>query len=1058
LDLTGITLGIILTNCPTHFLFFFLSLGRKLNNEIIHKSLKAWFYCSVILLPTYFMKYVGVCVAVLALLALLLTPISAVDRHKFRKCQDSSFCRRHRGLDPSNLPFQYSIDKSSVSLDGSTLKAVVEEQLSKTQLNLELTLLDSNIIHLRMDEKSPLNSDRRYRVKDVINEKTATLQNWKSWDDESSTLYSEGGKVVLDASKFKIDFFHGENLAVTLNERGLFYLEPLGMARPEKKNSGSQRSLQSSEDDFQSQESEPQVEFGPDGNVIHGKREHVGAVERDLDKSTENFNEDGKRHLASMEIEGHPSEDAHGISSNAIEMDGAWEETFKGNNDPKKRGPESLGMDFTFHGAKHIYGLPEHAIGLDLPATKGEGSQNNRDPYRLFNLDVFEYELNSEMALYGAVPILYAHDVEKTSAVFWLNAAETWVDIEKPHKIGGILGMITDHGSEERVLSHFMSESGIVDVYIILGSNPKEVLEKYRILTGGSELPPYSAIGHHQCRWNYRDENDVLAVNDGFEKHGIPMDYIWLDIEHTDGKKYFTWDPTHFPTPGKMLAKMAEYGRSMVTIIDPHIKRDSGYHVHATATEKGFYIKNSAGHDFDGHCWPGSSGYLDFFNPEVRKWWASLFDYDSYKGSAPNLFTWNDMNEPSVFSGPEVTMPRDAVHVGDVEHRHVHNQYGAHYHLSTAEGLISRDAIQNVHDRHRPFVLTRAFFAGSQRRGTAVWTGDNTAEWGHLKISVPMVMSLGLGGIPFTGADVGGFFKDPSPELMARWYQLGAFYPFFRAHGHIDTKRREPWLFEEPFLSVIRDAVRLRYTILPYLYTQFYYAYEHLTPILRPLFIEYPKDPITFANDDTFLLGSDILVHPVTSQGATHVDVYLPGEATNVWYDFTSHHRYHAGNIITVETPLSYIPIFLRGGSIISIKERLRRSTSQMKDDPFSLIVALDEHQNADGTLYLDDGETFQYQNNQFQLLSFHYTAINAHSHTITMTKSSESPNKLSIANQKINKISIVGIQKAPKEVSLSNAGHITNVEFEFDSEAHRLILRNPNNAINESWTFEITF
>ena len=431
------------------------------------------------------MKYVGLGLAVLALIALMLTPAVAVDRHKFRKCQDSSFCRRHRGLDPSNKPFQYSIDKASISVSGSTMSAVVHEEASNTDLTMEMTLLDSNVVHLRLDEKNPLNENRRYRVKDVINEKTATHLNWKRWDADTSTIYSEGGKVVLDASNFKLDFFHGESIAVTLNDRGLFYMEPLGMPKPAQK-SETQRDLQS-DSEGDSTPDPSTVEYGPDGNIIHGSRTHVGAVDRDLHATEESLDADA--YLAGMQSDLHASDAAHGTTTATIAMDGAWDESFKGSHDPKKRGPESLGMDFTFHGAKHIYGIPEHAIAMDLPPTRGDGSKN-RDPYRLFNLDVFEYELDSEMALYGAIPILYAHDAEKTSAVFWLNAAETWVDIEKPHKIGGVMGFLADHGAEDRVLSHIMSESGVLDVYIILGANPKEVLEKYRLLTGGSELPP----------------------------------------------------------------------------------------------------------------------------------------------------------------------------------------------------------------------------------------------------------------------------------------------------------------------------------------------------------------------------------------------------------------------------------------------------------------------------------------------------------------------------------------------------------------------------------------
>lgn len=996
------------------------------------------------------MKCVVVCLAVLVFAAALLTDVAAVDRNKFKKCSESSFCRRHRGLAPSKTPFQYVINKPSLSLDGSKLSGVVEEQVSKTQLSMELSLLASNIVHLRMDEKNPLTDMRRYRVKDVINDTTAHPQAWKSWDASTSVLEFEGGKVVMDAATFKMDFYYGDSLAVTLNDRGLFYVEPLGVAKPSE-NAQAEADADKSEE----KEEAAEVEYGPDGKVIHGKREHVGAVDRDLHEGAETTEATNPNdHLYGMETEPTMNVDEYLTTAQQIAMDGAWDEHFKGHHDLKKRGPESLGMDVTFHGAKHIYGLPEHAIALDLPATKGEGT--DRDPYRLFNLDVFEYELDSEMALYGAVPILYAHDAEKTSAILWLNAAETWVDIEKPLKLGGVVGLMTDPNGEEKVLSHFMSETGIVDIYIMLGSNPKEILEKYRLLTGGSELPPLSTVGYHQCRWNYRDEADVADINQKFEDHQLPMDYIWLDIEHTDGKRYFTWDGAHFPTPQKMLAKMAEYGRSMVTIVDPHIKRDDNYHVHSEATKLGYYVKNSNGHDYDGHCWPGSSSYLDFFRPEVCEWFSAKFGYSSYKGSAPNLFIWNDMNEPSVFSGPEVSMPRDNLHMGDVEHRHVHNQYGMKFHLSTAEGLVARDHISNVHDRRRPFVLSRAFFVGSQKRGVAIWTGDNTADWGHLKASVPMVMTLGLGGIPFTGADIGGFFRDPNAELITRWYQLGAFYPFMRAHGHIDTKRREPWVFGEPYLSHIRDALRLRYQILPYFYTQFHYAYEHLTPILRPLFIEYPKDPITFGMESTFLVGRDLLVHPVTTEGAPHVDVYLPGLTKDVWYDYTTLHRYHAGRIITVETPLSYTPIFQRGGSIVTTKDRVRRSSVQMKDDPFTLRIALDENQSATGTLYLDDGETFQYQNNKYELLTFHYEATTPKTHVLSVSKSTKS-GEVSIKNT-VNRVSILGVESAPKQASLSVDGQVTPVEFDFIKDSHMVVLRNPGQIANADWSIELSF
>jgi alpha 1,3-glucosidase len=237
---------------------------------------------------------------------------------------------------------------------------------------------------------------------------------------------------------------------------------------------------------------------------------------------------------------------------------------------------------------------------------------------------------------------------------------------------------------------------------------------------------------------------------------------------------------------------------------------------------------------------------------------------------SPTLYTWNDMNEPSVFSGPEVTMPKDLLHHDDWEHRDVHNVYGSLLHRSTYEGHLLRSD-----GTDRPFVLSRAFFAGTQRYGP-IWTGDNMAEWEHLRASIPMLLSIGIAGIPFCGADVGGFFGNPSPELLTRWYQLGAYQPFFRAHAHIDTKRREPWLFGDPYTGIIRDAIRARYRILPYLYTLNLEAHVSGWPVMRPMMYEFPGDEHVLRMDDQYMLGDGLLIKPVGYEGLASVDVYLP--------------------------------------------------------------------------------------------------------------------------------------------------------------------------------------
>ncbi|OLL26343.1 Neutral alpha-glucosidase AB, partial [Neolecta irregularis DAH-3] len=396
-------------------------------------------------------------------------------------------------------------------------------------------------------------------------------------------------------------------------------------------------------------------------------------------------------------------------------------------------------------------------------------------------------------------------------------------------------------------------------------------------LTGYTALPRSFAIAYHQCRWNYNDEDDVKQVNDNFDKFDIPYDVIWLDIEHTDDKKYFTWDTKNFLAPKKMLAELDQAKRKLVTIVDPHIKRDSTYYVYEEFLKADLFVKNRDGLDFSGWCWPGHSLWIDFFNPKAHEAWKSMFTFENYEGSEENLFIWNDMNEPSVFDGPEITMFKDSLHYNGWEHRDLHNLYGMLFHNSTASGVSHRTLKQL-----RPFVLSRSFYAGSQRVG-AIWTGDNTAHWSHLEIATPMLLSNGIAGMAFSGADVGGFFGDPQADLIVRWYQAGAFYPFFRAHAHLDTHRREPWMLGEPYIGLIRNAIRLRYQLLPMWYTAFHDASVCGMPIMRPQFVIFPDDTEGFDIDTQFYVGdSGLLVRPVTAEGATNADVYFADEEVTV--------------------------------------------------------------------------------------------------------------------------------------------------------------------------------
>ncbi|CAI5451399.1 unnamed protein product [Caenorhabditis angaria] len=709
--------------------------------------------------------------------------------------------------------------------------------------------------------------------------------------------------------------------------------------------------------------------------------------------------------------------------------EGFWEEHFKSFKDSKPYGSSSVGVDISFVNFKTAYGLPEHADSLALRTTVG-----NTDPYRLYNLDVFEYELNNPMALYVAVPYILAHRANRSVGALWFNAAETWVDTQSS---------VTSH-NVPHFDAHFISESGLVDIFLFVGPSVRDVQRQNSKISGVTPLPPLFSIGYHQCRWNYNDEQDVQQVNQGFDDHDMPMDVIWLDIEHTDGKKYFTWDQHKFAHPIEMLDKVAAKGRKMVTIIDPHIKKDDGYYVYKDAKDKGLFVKRADGTtDFEGHCWPGASEYLDFWHPETRSYWKDQFTFERYVGSTKDLFTWNDMNEPSVFSGPEITMDKDAIHYGGIEHREVHNMYGMMYHSATFDGLLAR-----TNGQDRPFILSRSGFIGTQRTA-AIWTGDNTAEWGHLEIAAPMVLSLSIAGIPFVGADVGGFFGNPDEQLLTRWYQAGAYQPFFRGHAHIDTKRREPWLLSEQSKNIVREALRSRYALLPFWYTLFQEHTSNGLPPMRPLFYEFPNDDSILEEQKQWMVGSDLLVRAVVEKDTYNVQVNLP--TSERWYDWVVGNEVKSGYF---DAPIDKIPVFQRGGSIIPTWQRIRRAAPLMKDDPLTLFVALNSDGNAKGQVYLDDGKTHDYQKELYVRASFVYKNEGKRATIL----GEHIGGKLEAKNW-IERIVVRGVAESPKKVEITRVSDpVQPLEFSYDRDSRVLIIRKPEALITTNYQIHIDF
>ncbi|KAK9685060.1 Glycosyl hydrolases family 31 [Popillia japonica] len=603
----------------------------------------------------------------------------------------------------------------------------------------------------------------------------------------------------------------------------------------------------------------------------------------------------------------------------------------------------AVALDFTFPSATTAYGIPLHADSFELRST-GLGGL---DPYRLYNVDHCCYVNYIQDSLYGAHPVFYAHGTEGTAAVFWLNAAQTFVDINK---------------GEDQVQSYFISESGIVDIFVLTGPTFSTAISQYISLTGKAPLPQAFALGYHQSRWSYLTQDDAEEVVQELDNGDFPFDAIWFDVDYMDEKRSFTWNYSAFPDPVGMQEYINSTGRKVILIIDPHYKVEEGYYVYDVAAANGYFVKYANGSDFQAEGWPELSSWWDFIDPEAAEYYSTLYSMESFANTTDIVYVWNDMNEPEIFDGFERSWTRSLVyHTGaTIPNTDVHNIYGLCQVRSTYNGFLAR-----YENKKRPFLLSRSHFSGSQRY-TATWTGDNNSTWDHLQISYPMCLSMSVVGMSFCGADVGGFAGNLTDELYQRWYQAGAWLPFFRAHTNQYYERREPYLYAEDVQVRIRNALRQRYSHLPLWYTLFYEQERSGEPVVRPLVYHYPTDANTFSIDEAFLVGSDVLVQPVSEEGAETVSIYLPGGEDELWYDIDNNEVHSGTGYITVDVTLDSVPVYYRGGSIISRKDTPRSSSVAMTSDPYTIYVFLNSNSEASGTLYIDDYESFEYRNSVY--------------------------------------------------------------------------------------------
>jgi alpha-glucosidase len=616
--------------------------------------------------------------------------------------------------------------------------------------------------------------------------------------------------------------------------------------------------------------------------------------------------------------------------------------------------------------------LDEHYFGL---GDKTGPLDRRNEAFALWNTDAYRFQESTD-PLYKSIPYFMTFRAGVSTGILLDNTWRTSFDFGK--ELAGVYS--------------FGAAAGPLDYYLFYGPAPKQVVETYAWLTGTPPLPPLWSLGFQQSRYSYMSQARVLEVATRLRADSIPSDAIYLDIDYQDRNRPFTVDRTAFPDLPGMVAQLKAENFHVVAITDLHIANLPGqnYFPYDTGIVGDHFVKNPDGSVFTGKVWPGPSVFPDFTRQQTRAWWGTL-----YKGLHSDGIDgfWNDMNEPSIFDTANKTMPEDSVHRIDepgfrsrtATHGEIHDVYGMENSRATFEGLKALDS------NSRPFVLTRATYAGGQRYA-ATWTGDNSSSWNHLRLVTPMLENLGLSGFALSGADVGGYAGSETPDLLTKWLEVATFQPFDRDHAEKGTADQEPWVGGPEQEAIRRHFIEVRYQLMPYLYTLAEEASRTGLPMLRPLFLEFPdaapdRHPIDtdLAAAGEFLLGPDLLIAaPPYPDEQDEYSVELP---SSDWYDFWTGEKIPRVDPPDPATPdptavpgqrvplsvrvsprLDQLPVFVRAGSILPIAPVVQ-STDQTPQGALTLRIFVGDQ--CGGELYLDDGKTFAYQRGGFLKMKF---------------------------------------------------------------------------------------
>lgn len=591
----------------------------------------------------------------------------------------------------------------------------------------------------------------------------------------------------------------------------------------------------------------------------------------------------------------------------------------------------------------HFYGLGEKTGPLDKRGQHLGGSD-----YVMWNSDQPGYN-NATDPLYADIPFFIVLDKQPNQpalahGIFFDNTYRSSFDL----------------GKTSRHFYDFGAMGGRLNYYLIAGPSPQDVLRRYAALTGRIPMPPLWSLGYNQCRYSYYPASRVLQVAEKFRKLHVPADVMWMDIKYMNGYRVFTWSPQGFPHPRQLLTRLHALGFHAVTIIDPGVKHDPGYAAYDSGVAANAFVKYPSGQLFIGPVWPGPAVFPDFTAAAARQWWAGQIAHFAAAGVDG---IWNDMNEPSVFNTVSGTMPDRVVFYHDgqaLTAAAAHNVFGQQMSRATRQGLLQ------LRPQDRPFVLTRATYAGGQRYA-ALWSGDNTAHWSDFRNGITLLLGMGLSGFPYVGNDIGGFIGPTTPDLWTRWAEAAAFFPFMRGHSTKGSEQKQPWSFGPAHLAFNRRAIERRYQYLPEIYNAFYQSARGGLPMMRPLLLAFPNDPQTYNLSSEYLFGHDLLIAPILRPGTASRGVYFP---RGTWF------RLQAGQAPvaftgtgwkTVTATEGQLPLFARAGAILfeapgGARAPINAAAERTAPLRFDILAQMPTQR----AYYEDDGETFAYQHGAY--------------------------------------------------------------------------------------------